>query len=204
MLQLLPRAWPADAVHDTVEAVVRSAAFRRSLHSSIAGRLARWAGGWLERIFGVLDGVASARTVALWLAGLLVLLIVARLVLAAQARDPDAFTAARAKRGGADEDPWRAADRLAAEGRGEEAAHALYRAVLISLARAERLRLHPSKTSGDYGRELRMRGASSYPPFRAFVRRFDEAVYGHGGCDGAAVDELKRLASPFAPAARAA
>ena len=69
---------------------------------------------------------------------------------------------------------------------------------------AERFRLDPSKTSGDYARELRARGSSSYPPFRAFSRRFDVAVYGHGGCDAALIRDLRALAAPFAPRARAA
>jgi len=202
--QVVPRVWPADAVHDTVQAVVRGAAFRRSLQGSIAERLVRWFTEWMERVFGFLDGRASARAIALALLATLVVLVVARLVLAAHARDADAFAASRGGARGSGEDPWRAADRLAAEGRFEEAAHALYRAVLVGLAQAERLRLDPSKTSGDYARELRARGAASYSPFRAFGRRFDMAVYGHGGCDADLIRDLRRLASPFAPRARAA
>jgi hypothetical protein len=64
--------------------------------------------------------------------------------------------------------------------------------------------LDPSKTSGDYARELRARGSASYQPFRDFSRRFDVAVFGHGGCDAALIDDLRRLATPFAPRARAA
>jgi hypothetical protein len=97
------------------------------------------------------------------------------------------------------EDPWRAADALLAAGRLEEAAHALYRGVVESVARAEKLRLDPSKTSGDYARELRGRGSARLSPFRAFARRFDVAVYGHGGCDAEALSELARLAEPFRP-----
>jgi hypothetical protein len=69
--------------------------------------------------------------------------------------------------------------------------------VLLTLARAERLRLDPSKTSGDYARELRARSSASYQPFRTFSRRFDVAVFGHGGCDAALIDDLRRLAAPF-------
>jgi hypothetical protein len=43
-----------------------------------------------------------------------------------------------------------------------------------------------------------------YGPFRAFGRRFDLAVFGHGGCDAAAIDELRRLAAPWRPRERAA
>ena len=93
---------------------------------------------------------------------------------------------------------------MAGEGLYEEAAHALYRAVLVSIAQVERIRLDPAKTSGDYARELRSRGAASLSAYRAFVRRFDAAVYGHGRCDAESLEELTRLALPFAPRARAA
>jgi hypothetical protein len=204
MLQVVQRAWPADAVHDTVDAVVRGTAFQRSLQTTLAERLLRWFTEWVGRLLHFLGGVTSVRTVALGFAALLVLLLVARLTLAARARDGDAFAASRGKRIRAREDPWRAAERLAADGRFEEAAHALYRGVLAALAQGERVRLDPSKTSGDYARELRARGSASYAPFRAFGRRFDLALYGHGGCDAASLDELLRLAAPFAPRSRAA
>ena len=77
-----------------------------------------------------------------------------------------------------------------AEGRYEEAAHTLYRGVIMSLGKAERLRVDPSKTSGDYARELRRRGAASLNPFRAFTRRFDVVVYGHGRADAASLTPI--------------
>ena len=76
--------------------------------------------------------------------------------------------------------------------------------ILLALARSDRLRLDPSKTSGDYARELRARGSPAYQPFREFSRRFDVAVFGHGGCDAGLIDDLRRLASPLTPRARAA
>jgi hypothetical protein len=204
IIQVVARSWPADAVHDTVEAVVRGSAFRRSLQSSLAERLFAWLNEWFGRLFHAIAGRSSGRTIALVFVGVLVLLIVARLVLAAQARDADAFAQSRGPRGRAGADPWREAERLLAAGRLEEAAHALYRGVLLGLARDERIRLDPAKTSGDYARELRARASASQSPFRTFVRRFDVAVYGHGECDLDAVQELRRLAEPFAPRARAA
>lgn len=204
ILQVAQRIWPPEAVHDTVEAVVRSPAFRRSLQNTLAERLLRWLGEWFSRLSRYLEGAPSARTIALGVAAALVLMVVLRLVMAARARESGGPTTSRGRRAGAADDAWAEADRLMAAGRLEEAAHALYRGVLAGLARGERLRLHPSKTSGDYARELRGRGSSSYAAFRAFVRRFDVAVYGHGGCTPAALHELRELAEPFAPAARAA
>ncbi len=204
MFQVAQRVWPAEAIHDTVDAVVRQGAFRRSIQSSIGERLVHWAIEWLERLFAFLDGRTSARGIALTFAALLALLVVARIVLSARARDIDGFTARRALRPDASEDPWRAADRLAADGRFEEAAHALYRGVVATLVVRERLPFDSSKTSGDYARELRARGSSSYAPFREFSRRFDIVVYGHHGTDESALRDLVRLASPFSPQTRAA
>jgi hypothetical protein len=204
MLQVAQRVWPPEAVHDTVDAVVRNPAFRRSLQNTIAERLMRWLGDWFSRLSRYLEGAPSARTIALAVTVALVLVIVVRVVVAAQARDQGGAARSRRGRAGAAEDPWAEADRLVAAGRFEEAAHAFYRAVLAGLARSERVRLHPSKTSGDYARELRGRGSSSYAAFRTFVRRFDVAVYGYGGCTAEALHELRGLAEPFAPAVRAA
>jgi hypothetical protein len=204
MLQVAERVWSPTAVHDTVEAVVRGFAFRRSLQSSLAERLVRWFGEWMSRFSHLLSGAPSARTIAIGVAAVLVLVVVVRLLVAARARDADALASSRAARTGAAPNPWINADRLIAEGRFEEAAHALYHGVLTGVVGRERLRLDPSKTSGDYARELRGRGSPSYAAFRAFVRRFDVAVYGYGGCTAESLDELRRLAAPFAPAARAA
>ena len=204
ILQIEPRHWPATAVHDTMEAVVRGAAFRRSIQSSLGERLFEWLGEWMRRLLHLLGGAASARTAALVLAGLLVLLVVARLVLSARARDDSSFGSARANGPRPSEDPWRAAERLVASARFEEAAHALYRGVLLALAHGERVRLHPSKTSGDYARDLRSRGSASLMSFRAFIRAFDAAVYGHRGCDRESLAELLHLAQLFAPRERAA
>jgi hypothetical protein len=204
MFQVVERRWPAGAIHDSVAAVVRASEFQRSLQSSIGERLLVWLGEWIGRAVRFLRGTSSARTVALTVAALLVVIVVARLVVGArlrQARGERAGRALGARRG---EDPWRAAERLARDGQYEDAAHALYHAVLINLAQTEHVRLDPSKTSGDYARDLRNRGSQSHRAFRTFARRFDAGVFGHGDCDAGFIDELWQLAAPFAPRARAA
>jgi hypothetical protein len=205
MFQVVERSWPAGAVHDSVVAVVRASEFRRSLQSSIGERLLLWLGEWIGRAVRFLRGTSSARTIALAVAALLVAVVVTRLVVGARLREGRAERGGRLRGVGRGEDPWRAAERLARDGRYEDAAHALYHAVLTSLAQSDRLRLDPSMTSGDYARELRHRGSQSYRAFRAFARRFDVGVFGHGECDAGFIDELRRLAEPFAPrGARAA
>jgi len=205
LLIWLQRAeWPARVVHDTVAAIARGLEYRRSLQQSFLDRVFLWVGEAIGKIISFIRHLPSSRTIGLTILGVIVALIVVRLVVAALARDDT--RARRMRRGGArgPDDPFEAAERFAAEGRYEDAAHALYHGVLLALSHADRLRLDPSKTSGDYARELRARGSASYQPFRAFSRRFDVAVFGHGGCDAQLIDDLRRLSTPFTDRARAA
>lgn len=197
LLQAAIREWPPAAIHDTVASVTSARAFQRSLQMSLAQRLLRWLADGLDALVSFLRGSGPARWIAIGFTVLLVLLVVARFLLAAHARDEDLERDDRARGGRPGEDPWRAADRLAAAGQLEEAAHALYRGVVESVARTDRLRVDPSKTSGDYARELRARSSTRLAAFRTFARRFDVAVYGHGGCTADAIAELSRLAEPF-------
>ena len=197
LLQAAVRAWPPAAIHDTVASVLSARAFQRSLQMSLAQRLYRWIADGIEALVDFLRGSGPARWIAIGFTVLLVLLVIARFLLAARARSEEIDGGDRARGGRAGEDPWRAAERLAAAGQLEEAAHALYRGVVESLARSDRVRLDPSKTSGDYARELRARGSARLAPFRLFARRFDVAVYGHGGCTAETVADLSRLAEPF-------
>jgi len=201
---LQPPEWPPSAVHDTIAAIARGFEYRRSLRQSFLDRAFLWLAQGLERLISFIRHLPSSRAIGLTILGLVVAAIVARLIIAALARDEAGRRTTRHRRPGESDDPFVAAERFASEGRFEDAAHALYHGVLLALARTDRIRLDPSKTSGDYARELRTRGSTSYRPFRDFSRRFDVAVFGHGGCDAALIDDLRRLATPFAPRARAA
>ena len=97
-------------------------------------------------------------------------------------------------------DPWLLAQELAARGDYTEAAHALYRALLEALARRERVRLHPSKTVGDYVRDLRQRSSSLFKSFRDFARSYETVVYGVGFCDRERYERLHALAAPIVQA----
>lgn len=203
-MQVQERVWPSGAVHDTVRAVLRDAAFRRSAQASIADHLMVQLLEWLTAFMRVVRGLPSMRAIAVGVVALIVLFVVVRSIMLARARD-EAVGTQRSRRGVVHaDDPWTLAERLVAEGRHEEAAHALYRAVITAVARSERLRMDPSKTSGDYARELRRRGASSLTAFRAFTRRFDAVVYGNAGATAAHLHELRALSAPFRPVPRAA
>ena len=75
-------------------------------------------------------------------------------------------------------DYWAVANELAAANNFAGACHAVYLAVLDTLARSGALALHASKTPGDYTRELRQRRSGAAAEFRAFARQFEAAVYG--------------------------
>jgi len=204
LIQLATRQLPAPAIHDTVAAIARGADYRRSLRQSLLDRFFIWLGEVFTRIAQILRHSSVSRPFGYAVIGLIVLGVVARLLIAAQARDDTRGPLRRRTRASGTEDPFLIAERLAAEGKFEEAAHALYHGVLLALTRQERLRLDPSKTSGDYLRELRARGSAAYQPFRAFARRFDIAVFGHGGCDARLIEDLRALAQPLLARARAA
>lgn len=204
LLQAVPRAWPSAAVHDTVAAIARGLEYRRSLRQSFADRLLLWIAEGIRAILRFLRESHAARPIGYVILAVIVLLVVARLAIAARARDETLGPRRRRSRVTTDDDPLLLAERLAGEGRYEEAAHALYHGVLAALARTERIRLDPSKTSGDYARDLRRRGSPRHQAFRAFARRFDVAVFGHGHCDADLIADLRALAAPLTTHARAA
>jgi hypothetical protein len=135
---------------------------------------------------------------------LLGVLIIARLVVAArEAREDVARAEGGARRGGSS-DPWSDAERLAASSRFTEAAHALFAALLSSLAARGEVRLHASKTAGDYARELLRRGSPVQAGFQAFRRRYDRIIYGVGECSAEEYAALLHDARPLLAVERAA
>ena len=91
-------------------------------------------------------------------------------------------------------DAWTAAEELSARGDYTDAAHALYAALLESAARGGQIRLHPSKTAGDYVRELRNRSSAIFTLFREFARSYETVIYGIGTCDAERYRRLRTLA----------
>ncbi len=94
-------------------------------------------------------------------------------------------------------DAWAAAQQLAARGDFTAAAHALYAALLDAGARENQLKLHPSKTAGDYVREVRRRASPIFPDFRDFARAYELAIYGLGECNRERYERLLSLALPI-------
>lgn len=169
-------------MRDTVRAIVDAAGYRRSIRTSLVERLWLWFSNLLDRMFDAVGALPHGRTIALVAVGVIVVLVAGRIVLASRLGVDD-LDADGERRGGARARSLADADRLAAEGSYLDAVHALYRVVLETLARRHGIRLHASKTSGDYVRELRRRGSSAHQPFRQFTRRHDRIVFGFATCD---------------------
>ena len=162
VLNLFQRSeWPPSAVHDTVAAIARGIEYRRSLRQSLLDRAFLWLARGIERLIDFIRHLPSSRTIGLTILGLIVAAIIARLVISALARDESNTRLRRSRGVGASEDPFVAAERLAAEGRFEDAAHALYHGVLLALARSDRLastrRRRAATTRASCGRAARLR-----------------------------------------------
>ena len=195
--------WPAKAIQDTVAAIISQRPYQRSVRSTLFDRILEWIAALIRRLFSQISEVPNVKWVLLTLAIVAVLAIAARIFLNSEAEERKRRARAGTVHGGAD--PWVDSERLARSGDYTEAAHLLYRAVTERLAAAELIRLHPSKTSGDYARELRIRGAIMHAEFRQFGRRYDHVLFGTGACDAETYASLREQASRIIrPEARAA
>ena len=182
--------WTRAAIHDTVAAIVKQPAYRRSLGTTLLDRVLGWIADAYSRLVDALGTVPHGRVVATIAAATVALLVVARIAYASRLRGVSAMSLGSRRGRSVTSDPWREAEQLAAAGQFTEAAHALYRGTVAMLAAHGLVRRHDSKTSGDYARELRRRGAPAYATFRRFGARYDRIIYGTGVCDAAGYDAL--------------
>jgi len=188
------------ALRDTVAAVFRQPAFDRTLRETLWDRIGEWLSDFFRRFRETAGDQPGLYWTTVVVIGLLVLAAAARLVyLAVAHRDRSAARAGaaggRGEAAGGAADPRSRAQALAAAGNYTEAAHALYRALLEAIAQRERVRLHPSKTVGDYVRDLRARSSALFGHFRDFARSYEVVVYGLGVCDRERYERLFALAS---------
>jgi hypothetical protein len=174
--------WTAGAIHDTVGALLRDPAYHRSFWSSVAGRALLELGRFVMWVVEALRSVPGGRATILTVLAVVLLLIIGRLLMASEWGEDTIFRRTAGSQRSFRMDPWTEAERLAQSGDYMGAAHALYQGVIRRLAATERIRVHASKTSGDYVRDLRRRGSPLASPFQAFGRRFDRVVFGAGVC----------------------
>lgn len=196
--------WPASAVRDTVAAIVDDPAYERVLTQSVFDQILLAIGRALRWFFDLLPAVGIGDKVLVLLAIVLLVLVVARVILRARARREHWAGDAGDHRRGRRADPWLEAERLAAQGEHLAAAHALCAALLSASARRGEVTLHPSKTTGDYLREMRRRRAPSEFEFARFRARYDRVVYDAQRCTPDDYAALLEAARPLLDAARPA
>jgi len=184
---------PAAAIRDTISRIVLERGYRRSVTSTLLSR--GWE--WVTRTLGDLftQAAGSRGTFLITLTALVVLLValIARAVIVARARRQAATR--RDAEISADEQLAQARG-LAAQGAHVQAAHLLYAAVISRLVEQKRVRRHPSKTVGDYWRELRSGSDGLAVPYQSFARMYENVAYGDGLCDATRYARLEQLAAP--------
>jgi Domain of unknown function (DUF4129) len=189
--------WSAPDVHDTVAAIARQAAYERSIGQSALQRIYTWLGHVIQAIVDFFKGSKTGQHVTIAIVAVVVAAILVRFILEALSARNDVVTAdthpARVRAA----DAWRDAERLAAEGRYTDASHALLAALLSAFAQRGEVRLHASKTAGDYARELARRGSPARAAFQLFRRRYDAAIFGAGTCNADEYAALLRDAAPI-------
>jgi hypothetical protein len=192
--------WTTSEIHDTVAAIARQPIFAPA-RRSLLGRFVQYVFERIGDLFDLVRGSPNARLLVIVAGIAIAVVVVARIV---AGRRVDAARAAKRTAGrmrSSGVEAWKMASELAAAGDYTGACHALYAGVLDVLAHDGALKRHASKTSGDYVRELRLRGSPVVREFRDFAGDFDRVIYGHGV---ASADDYGRLASAAERATRVA
>lgn len=194
---------PERTIHETVAAIFRASEYQRS---TLLDRFWYWLReiirhffSWLTPGFRALRHSPPLYWAVVVTLGALVALAVARWFYLWRARSARlaAGEGWESHAGGMRGDAWAAAQQLAATGNYTAAAHALYAALLDAGARQHQLRLHPSKTAGDYVREVRRRSPPNFPIFRDFARSYELVIYGLGECNRERYERLFSIALPI-------
>lgn len=170
--------WTPGQIHDTVAAIARQPAYATPVQHSIIGRLLTTAFRWIRDLLNRTGSWPSIRYLLIAAALALIVFVVAGVVAGQRAKARRAAGGDPRVVGAGPGDYWALADALDAAGDFAGACHAVYHAVLDALARADLVRLHASRTSGDYARTLRQRGWPQAAEFWRFARQFERCVYG--------------------------
>lgn len=202
---LLQAPVPAEAIRDTVARIVTESGYRRSITTTLLSRFWDWFTRTLGDLFREATQSRGTYVVSLTLIALALGVWIARAVIVARARRHAASQRAQVVTA---LEQLAQARALAAQGAFVDAAHTLHAAIVTRLVEERRVRRHPSKTIGDYSRELRATSDTAAVPYRAFGQLYDIIAYGDGLCDEARFARLEALAAPLlsssALAARAA
>lgn len=182
--------WTDAAIRDTIAAIARQSAYQRELGQSALSKILRWMYDRFQDFLNGLKQLPYGREIALVLVVLAVLLIAARIIIGIRAEANAGRVVARGQAAGGRNVSLAEAERLAALGEFTAAAHVLFSALLTAGAARGEFRVHPSKTTGDYVRELRRKRAPWLSPFQSFRSRYDRVIYGDMRCSAADYDAL--------------
>ena len=156
-----------------------------------------WVFSLIGQLWRAIAGVPGGALLAELLAGALVVLMICGIAYKVLGDRWLPQTPRTSRLRSIDGDPWNAADRCARAGEYTEAAHWLYAAFLRSLVARVGIRLHPSKTAGDYVRDLRrLNQRNALEHFLPFVRAYEIIAYRDERCDAAGYARLRELAEP--------
>jgi Domain of unknown function (DUF4129) len=191
---LLQAPIPASAVRDTISRIVLERGYRENATTTLLSRFWEWFSRILSDLFSQASNSRGTYLISLTLIALAIVVSVTRAVIVARARRQAASR--REVLVTADEQLAEARG-LAAQGAFVQAAHLLYAAVVTRLVEQKRVRRHPSKTVGDYGRDLRALADPLTASYAAFARVYDVIAYGDGLCDAARYARLETLAAPL-------
>ncbi len=174
--------WTDAAVRDSIAAIVRQPAYQRDLGQSALNKILRWLWDRFEQLLDALKALPHGREVAIALLLVVVLFIVARVVIGIRAGRDAERVVARGQTAAGRNVSLLDAERLAANGDYTAAAHVLFSALLTAGAARGEFRVHPSKTTGDYARDLRRKRAQWASSFQSFRSRYDRVIYGDMTC----------------------
>ncbi len=184
-------------MHDTVAAIARQSPYERSLGASALRRFFNWLNEMLNSFVNFFKGSSTGRIVTTVIVAIIVVAFIVHLIVSTLAAKNDVVSAGALPSGSRTVDAWREAQRLAAAGHFTDASHALLAALLWTFAQRGEVRLHQSKTAGDYARELARRGSPARGAFQQFRRRYDEVIFGVGVCSADEYTALLRDAEPM-------
>jgi len=191
--------WTPAQVHDTIAAIVAQPDFGTVQRESLFGRFLRFLIAEINELFRLARGSIDGRIIVAAAVLVIGVIVISRIVADRRLATRRRLRSTGGIRGSR-RDAWAAARELAAQGEFAEASHALYSAVLETLARSGTIRFHTSKTAGDYARELRRADAPIASEFRSFARELDRAVYGRGTVTRSEFDGLLQAAEQIANA----
>ena len=200
-MRVLLEQLPERTIRRAVEAVYGTPTYNRtSLWTRFWGWVWEMLGRlllWLAPAFGALHKSPPLFWAVVIGLALLTAAVIARWLYLWRARTAQRVAGAwETQRGAVRGDAWAAAQQLAAHGDFTAATHALYAALLDAGARQNQLRLHPSKTAGDYVREVRKHSSPLFANFRDFTRAYEIVIYGFGECNRDRYERLLSLATP--------